>query len=91
MGDTFKVDGKSIDDIRREVVLAKSGVQAAKDWGAPEVKAVFDHLTADTRTRNPITDARTAFAGNSSSHINPKAAAYDEMVRDSENAWRNPT
>ena len=91
MGDTFKVDGKSIDDIRREVVLAKSGVQAAKDWGAPEVKAVFDHLTADTRTRNPINDARTAFAGNSTSHINPKAAAYDEMVRDSENAWRNPS
>ena len=91
MGSTFKVDGKEIADMRREVVLAKSGVQSAKDWGDTEIKAVFEHLTADVKQRDPINDARTAFAGGNDAMQSPKAVAYQEMVKDMENAWRSPS
>lgn len=91
MGDAFKVDGKKIEDIRREVVLAKSNVPTAKDWADAAIEAVFTHLTSDIKPRNPINDARAAFASGNSAHTNPKAEAYAQMVKDSENAWRNPS
>ena len=81
----------NLEDIRREVVLAKSTAPTAKDWGDKEIAAVFDWLTADAKPHNPINDARAVFAGSDASHANPKQAAYAQMVADSENAWRNPT
>jgi len=95
MGPTFKTDGRKIEDVMREVVTAKSGVgDAAKAWGDPEVKAVFDHLTAGLQgaPRDPIRDASHAFAGapplNMQGAQAVRDAAYNEMVKDMENAWK---
>lgn len=93
MGPTFKVDGRKIEDVLREVVVAKSGVATAKDWDDNAVKAVFDHLTAgltSTMPRDPIRDASHAFSGPApfGTGQNVKDQAYNEMVRDMENAWK---
>lgn len=93
MGPTFKTDGKKIEDVMREVVTAKSGVgDAAKTWGDPEVKAVFDHLTAGLQSppRNPIRDASVAFAGPAphATAQNVRDDAYNEMVKDMQDAWK---
>ena len=95
MGPAFKTDGKKIEDVMREVVTAKSGVgDAAKTWGDPEVKAVFDHLTSGltAASRDPIRDASHAFSGpppiNMQSAQAIKDAAYNEMVKDMENGWK---
>jgi uncharacterized protein len=90
MSNAFKVDGKKIEDIRREVVIAKSGVPSAKDWGDAEIKAVFEHLTAGVQPLpiNPIDHARRAF--DSGGAQDPKLVAYNEMVKDMENAWKTP-
>ena len=91
MGDAFKTGGKKVEDIRREVVLAKSTVPNAKDWGDAEIKAVFVWLTADAKPHNPINDARAAFASGGGGSLNAKAEAISRSSRISENAWRNPT
>jgi uncharacterized protein len=93
MGPTFKADGRKIEDVMRDVVTAKSGVgDAAKTWGDPEVKAVFDHLTAGLQSapRDPIRDASHAFSGPGPAYSGQsvKDAAYAEMVKDMENAWK---
>lgn len=46
MGDAYKADGKSSEEIRREVVAAKLGDAASKDRSADYVAAAFDTLAA---------------------------------------------
>lgn len=93
MGPTFNVDGRKIEDVMRDVVTAKSGVgDAAKAWGDPEVRAVFDHLTSglQAQPRDPIRDASRAFAGPGPAFNGQSVrdAAYNEMVTDMQNAWK---
>jgi uncharacterized protein len=91
MGNTFKVDGRKVEDVRREVVVAKSNVPAAKDWGDGEIRAVFDHLTSglQAQPRDPIRDASSAFAGPAlTSAQNVRDQAYNEMVADMQSAWK---
>ncbi len=90
MGNTFKVDGRKIEDVRRDVVVAKSGVASAKDWGDTEVRAVFDHLTSGLTAQpgNPLRDASVAFAGPAPGNMSARDQAYNEMVTDMQNAWK---
>jgi hypothetical protein len=91
MGGTFKTDNKSIADMKREVVVAKSGVAAARNWGDVEVAAVFDHLAASvgpTQT-HPFQDASSAFASPGVAAGQAiKDAAYAEYVKDLQNGWK---
>src|SRR5690606_34665848 len=71
LGDKLTVDGKSVHEIRKQVVDAKLG-DAAKDYDEAMVKVAFDTLTvsakADPLARalsdaKPTADAATARAG----------------------------
>jgi hypothetical protein len=92
MGPTFKTDGRKIEDVRRDVVVAKSNVPAAKDWGDEAISAVFDHLTSglQAQPRDPIRDASNAFGSPPPAYAGQSAkdAAYLEMVTDMQNAWK---
>jgi uncharacterized protein len=91
MGPAFKVDGRKIEDVRRDVVVAKSNVAAAKDWGDEAITAVFDHLTSDVQPqRNPIRDASIAFAGTPPAFQGQsvKDAAYAEYCKDLQDGWK---
>lgn len=91
MGGAFKVDGKQIAEIKREVVVAKSGVASARNWGDAEVAAVFDHLVASVgpMQRNAFADASAAFSSPGSAGGQAiKDAAYAEYVKDLQNGWK---
>jgi uncharacterized protein len=91
MGGTFKADGRSIADIKREVVVAKSGVAAARNWGDAEIAAVFDHLAASVGQpqRNAFADASAAFGSPSVADGQAiKDAAYAEYVKELQNGWK---
>jgi hypothetical protein len=97
LGDRFVVDSaKTIEDMRAAVVQAKLG-DACKGWDANQIKASFDTLTAGLQggTGGTVTDAVAAFAGRPGAGYQTydagqalKDAAYEEMVRDNENAWK---
>jgi small-conductance mechanosensitive channel len=53
MGDSFKVDGKKIEDIRREVVLTKSTYRQ-RDWADAAIEAGVHASTTDNQLHNPI-------------------------------------
>jgi len=90
MGPTFKTDGRKIEDVRRDVVVAKSNVPAAKDWGDEAIAAVFDHLTSglQPQPRDPIRDASAAFSGPAFPGQSVKDQAYAEMVKDMQDGWK---
>lgn len=69
-------DGRSIDDIRKQVVSAKLG-DVAKDWTADQIAASFGTLTATVKATDTL-----AAALSSSQPTNDKAAvAYDSYLR----------
>jgi hypothetical protein len=102
MGDKLVVDGKSVEDVRREVVNAKMG-DTAKGWTDEHVKISFDTLTATSSNGSNINDAVRAFAGRPGpgyGYVGPtfdasqpqqlRDAAYALSVFDMETAWMNP-
>jgi hypothetical protein len=57
LGDKLVVDGKSVGEIRRQVVDSKLK-DAAKDWNDAQVEASFASLVADVKpVANPLADA----------------------------------
>ncbi len=86
MGSTLVVDGRTIEDIRRQVVEARLG-SSANGWGDGEVKASFDTLTAG-KTSNPVQDAVTAFGRPGFVDVDPREAAYRQYDEEMSNAWR---
>lgn len=64
MGDkasSLIVDGKSVADIRKQVVLAKIG-DAAKDWNDEQIKVSFDTLTAGVDAKKLADQASASHA-----------------------------
>jgi uncharacterized protein len=86
MGSSLVVDGRSIEDIRRQVVEARLGA-AANGWGDGEVRASFDTLTAG-KASNPVQDAVAAFGRPGFVDADPREAAYRQYDEEMANAWR---
>jgi hypothetical protein len=90
---TVVVDGKTLDEVMKQVVDAKLG-DAAKDWKPEQVKVSFDTLTAGVKI-TPVNDgvqrtahAFTAQGGHQVNDAREKSYdAYDKRVTE---AWKQP-
>lgn len=92
MGDTFKADGKSVADIRKEVVLAKIG-DAAKSYTADQFTVSFDTLAAHL-PKAAVSSAAPLAAAIAGSQVadgenSAEKALQASIARDAE-AWKNP-
>lgn len=87
VGDKLVADGKTAQDIRRQVVDAKLG-DAAKGWTDDQVSASFAALTAgDSAAADPLARAlRDQPRGNQAG----VDAAYEARDKSLADAWRNP-
>jgi hypothetical protein len=91
--DKVVVDGKSVDDIMKQVVDAKLG-DAAKGWNADQIKVSFDTMAAGvtvdqqhavdgvTRTARAFSVPLTGDA------LQKKEAMYDKADKDLSQAWK---
>lgn len=93
VGDRLVTDGKSVGDIRRQVVDAKLG-DKAKGWSDDKVTSSFDTLTADIKidqVRDGSRELANAFANSRGTSVTDKVndsyEAYDKRMT---NAWRGP-
>lgn len=94
LGDRFKMDGKTVEDIRRAVVEQKVG-DLAKGWGDSEVTASFNTLTANihdggSERRNgygTVDHARDAFS-RPGFQQDEREAAYAEYDKELSGAYR---
>jgi hypothetical protein len=85
------VDGRSIDDIMKQVVDAKVGA-AAKDWKPELIKVSFDTLTIDTVAQ--FQDAgsqnvRAAFSAPPANIVADSEKRYDKYDSKISDAWKN--
>lgn len=96
LGDKLNTKGKSLNDIRKQVVDIHMG-DAAKDWDAVKVEAGFAAITKDGKrpsgNSNQFADVVRAFAQpmhpvNVGDAESIKQQAYDECVKDTEQAWK---
>ena len=97
LGDKLVSKGKSLNDIRKQVVDAHMG-DVAKDWDAVKIEAGFAAITKDAKraaagSTNTFSDAVRAFAqpmhpGNVGDAQAVKDRAYDERVKAGEDAWK---
>lgn len=88
------VDGKSIEDVMKQVVDAKLG-DAAKDWKPEQIRVSFDTLAAAVSVGDAGVDrTRTAFSHQPHSVAIANDAArdklYDDRDKQLENAWKAP-
>jgi uncharacterized protein len=87
---TVVIDGKSVDEIMKQVVDSKIG-EAAKDWKADMVKVSFDTLTAGVVITNDGVDrSRQAFSHAPAPSTITMDAAYDKRDKKLEDAWKGP-
>jgi hypothetical protein len=101
LGDKLMVDGKTIEDMRKQVVDAKLGA-AAQGWSDEQIRASFDTLTATAPTAGGVADAVRVFAGRPGNGYAPmpqfdgsnpqhiRDAAYAQSVFDMTHAWMTP-
>jgi len=82
---TVVVDGKSSDEIKRQVVDAKLG-DAAKDWDAGQITASFTALCAAGMSVDPY---RKAVADSSGTNTNDAVSAYAQYCADLQNAHKH--
>ncbi len=95
LGDKLNTKGKSLNDIRKQVVDVHMG-DAARDWDAVKVEAGFAAITKDAKranNSNQFADVVRAFAQpmhpvNVGDAEAVKQQAYNECVKDSEQAWK---
>lgn len=90
LGDRVKIDGKSIEDIRRQVVDSQLGT-IAKDWSDEKVEGAFTHIVGQAKggAGNGYSDAVRAFSTPQPHYdSDPREAAWREMLADQANAWR---
>lgn len=94
LGDKLNTKGKSLNDIRKQVVDGHMG-DAAKDWDSVKIEAGFAAITKDAKrpasNSNQFADVVRAFAQptpplNDAEAV--KQQAYSEYVKDSEQAWK---
>jgi len=82
---TVVIDGKSSDEIKRQVVDAKLG-DAAKDWDAGQIAASFTALCAAGMSVDPY---RKAVADSSGTNTNDAVSAYAQYCADLQNAHKH--
>jgi uncharacterized protein len=102
LGDGFKFDAKTVEEVRRAVVDKRLG-EVARAWNDAQVQVSFDTIVAGIKTDSPRTGtvdhAERVFAGRPHSPymtydtggINPQAirdAAYAASVREMQDAWK---
>ena len=97
LGDKLVSKGKSLNDIRKQVVDAHMG-DVAKDWDAVKIEAGFAAITKDAKrataaSTNTFSDAVRAFAQpmhpvNVGDAEAIKTQAYEQRVKDGEAAWK---
>lgn len=84
IGDKLVVDGKTTEDIRRQVVEAKVG-QIAKDWSVEQVTASFNTLTAKDESPDALTEAlNRRRIGPVAVDNDARETAYDEYCKELE-------
>ena len=84
LADKLVVDGKTDDEIRRQVVEAKLG-DACKGWTPEQIKASFDTLTADVKIDSSVIDTARALSqpGHHTNDAKNKSyAEYDKKIGD---------
>lgn len=97
LGDKLVTDGKSIEDVRKQVVDKLIG-DAAKSWDENMVKASFDTLTVNVSAPGgTVQDAARVFAGQHrpggpgyGNVQDVRDTAYDGYVQDITDAWKTP-
>lgn len=91
VGDGLKIDGKTAEQVRREVVTTKLG-DVAKDWDDKQVAASFNTLTAGVRgSGGTVEDAARIFSGRPGGgygQMDTKDKAYDSYDQSLAEAWR---
>jgi len=88
VGDGLVVDGKTVSEIRRQVVESKLG-DAAKGWSDDQVSASFNTLTASDGAAKSHTQDRLASAfGAQTTRVDARDAAYTQYVQRQQNMWR---
>lgn len=86
------VDGKSVDEIMKQVVDAKLA-EAAKGWNADQIKVSFDTMAASVTVDTNATDGvqRTARAFSvplTGDALQKKEQLYDKADKDLSQAWK---
>lgn len=99
VGDRLAIEGKSVTDMRRQVVDSKLG-EMARGWDDNQIKASFDTIQVQARRPNGsghqptmLDDVRTSFGRPGAGYMTDtqiKDAAYADYAKDLENAWRGP-
>lgn len=95
MGDKFTTDKLSVQQIRRAVVDAKLG-NTAKGWTDDQILVSYNTIAASAPTRGGVQDAVTVFSGRpgagygATQDADPRDAAYNDMVKDLQDAWKGP-
>jgi hypothetical protein len=95
LGDKLVTDGKSIDEIKKQVVEAKLG-DKAKDWNESQVAASFESMTADIKVDpSKLHDSKPAQAfANGLNRPGSAPASSDQAYRDRNqnlsDAWKSP-
>lgn len=98
LGDKLVSDGKTVEDIRKQVVEAKLG-DAAKGWNDEKIEASFQSLTADikadqsgqgyqTSTGGYTRELADQFSSRPGPRINASDAAYVDRSNDLQNRWK---
>ena len=82
------VDGKSVDDIMKQVVDARLGANA-KDWKPEQIKISFDTLTADIQANDAGSQqVRQAFSAPPANVIADSEKRYDNYDSKISQAWK---
>lgn len=85
LGDKLVLDGKTVGDIRRQVVDAKMG-DAAKGWNDDQIAASFASLTADIKA--DAVDPLRAAIGDRQVVGDKRETAYDARNKHLGEAWK---
>lgn len=91
LGDAYKADGKTEDEIRRDAVSAKIGDAAAKGMNDDAVRGAFQALTADTKPNDPLRGVLSegvVSLGDAKSAADSAHTKRQEALR---NAWKGST
>ncbi len=93
LGDKYDFAGKTLEQIRRDAIVAKLG-DAAKDMNDGAIEGAFRYATLDAKV--VTADAQIANAISHRPHssavtsVDARDAAFDELTKRTANAWKTP-
>ena len=88
LGDKLEIDGKSVEDMRKQVVTAKMG-DAAKDWTDAQIAASFASLTADVKAETVDPLGKTLATAQTRDDRSALEQSYAERDKRMADAWRS--